>query len=111
MPTGRFRACGRDQGFPIALDLRIHAAAGFAVFLEIIFIASIGISRPAGRDQGFPIALDLRMHALLDLQLLLEISIRFRGLRAATRSAAGLAAFRSPWTFGHTLLLDLQFLY
>ena len=27
----------------------------------------------------------------------------FRGLLAATRSAAGLAAFRSPWTFGSIL--------
>ena len=39
----------------------------------------------------------------LSLECLLS-AVRFRGLRAATR------AFRSPWTFGRMLLLDLQFL-
>ena len=29
------RPAGRDQGFPIALDLRPRAVTGFAVFLEI----------------------------------------------------------------------------
>ncbi|MBR3495066.1 MAG: hypothetical protein IKH38_06530 [Clostridia bacterium] len=45
---------------------------------------------------------------LLDLQFSLRSFLLpasgFRGLRAATR------AFRSPWTFGYMLLLDLHFI-
>ena len=29
------RPAGRGQGFPIVLDLRLHAAVGFVVLLEI----------------------------------------------------------------------------
>ena len=66
------RACGHDQGFPIALDLRMHIDVrgiracghdqGFPIALDLRMHIDARGFRACGHDQGFPIALDLRMH-------------------------------------------------